>query len=103
MSFTTFTAKVTDIDGNAYYTATIGTQEWLAENLKVTSYNDGTAIPLVTDNTAWSNLTTAGHCWYNNDPASKDSYGALYNRYTVNTGKLCASGWHVPTDANGQH
>ena len=96
----TFTAQVTDIDGNVYHTVTIGTQVWMVENLKVTKYNDGTAIPLVTDNTAWSNLTTAGYCWYNNDaPTYKDTYGALYNWYTVNTGKLCPAGWHVPNDA----
>jgi len=72
----------------------------MVENLKTTSYNDGTAIPLVTDNTAWSNLSTPGYCWYNNDAATyKVTYGALYNWYTVNTGKLCPTGWHVPTDA----
>ena len=52
------------------------------------------------DNTEWSNVTTDAYCWYNNDPVSyKDTYGALYNWYTVNTGKLCPTGWHVPTDA----
>jgi uncharacterized protein (TIGR02145 family) len=25
-------------------------------------------------------------------------YGRLYNWYAVNTGKLCPTGWHVPTD-----
>ena len=92
----------TDIDGNVYDTIKIGTQVWMIENLKVTRYNDGTAIPLVLDNTAWdfTNLTTDGYCWYNNDaPTYKNTYGALYNWYTVNTGKLCPTGWHVPTDA----
>jgi uncharacterized protein (TIGR02145 family) len=90
---------VTDIDGNVYHTVTIGTQVWLAENLKTTRYNDGAPIPLVTDSTSWGNLTTPGYCWYNNDAATyKNPYGALYNWYTVNTGKLAPSGWHVPTD-----
>ncbi|MBA7527477.1 hypothetical protein ES705_19653 [subsurface metagenome] len=72
----------------------------MAENLKTTKYNDGTAIPLVTNSTEWDNLTTPGYCWYNNDEASyKNTYGALYNWYTVNTGKLCPTGWHVPTDS----
>jgi len=91
---------ITDIDGNIYNTVAIGTQIWMKENLKTTKYNDNTAIPLVTDNTAWEALATPGYCWYNNDEASyKDTYGALYNWYTVSTGKLCPTGWHVPTDA----
>jgi len=91
--------EVSDIDGNYYKTIQIGSQIWMAENLKTTRYNDGSNIPLVTDNTAWSNLTTPGYCWYNNDAATyKNVYGALYNWYAVNTGKLCPSGWHVPSE-----
>lgn len=89
---------VTDYDGNAYTTVTIGTQVWMVGNLKTTKYNDGTAIPLVTDNTTWGALTTAGYCWNNNDATNKNPYGALYNWYAVNSGKLCPKGWHVPTD-----
>jgi len=99
LSFTT-TNTVTDIEGNIYNTITIGTQTWMKENLKTTKYNDGTPIPLVTDNIAWAALTTPSYCWYNNDATTyKNTYGALYNWYTVNTGKLCPTGWHVPTDA----
>jgi uncharacterized protein (TIGR02145 family) len=72
----------------------------MATNLKTTKYNDGTTIPLVTDGAAWVALSTPGYCWYNNDAATyKATYGALYNWYTVNTGKLCPTGWHVPTNA----
>jgi len=92
--------KVKDIDGNIYGTVTIGTQTWMVENLKTTSYNDGTTIPLVTDNTVWSNSTTPAYCWYNNDEATYgNTYGALYNWYVVETGNVCPTGWHVPTDA----
>ena len=88
----------TDADNNNYTVVIIGTQTWMAENLKTTRYNDNTAIPLVTDNTVWT--TTPGYCWYNNDAATyKDTYGALYNWYTVITGKLAPTGWHVPSDA----
>ncbi|MBV5313160.1 MAG: peptidoglycan DD-metalloendopeptidase family protein [Prolixibacteraceae bacterium] len=101
LSFKTSVAEsgtVTDIDGNIYHTVTIGTQVWMVENLKTTKYNDGTNIPNVTDNTAWSVLTTGAYCWYNNDTSQKNTYGALYNWYSVNTGRLAPSGWHVPTD-----
>ena len=91
---------VKDIDGNVYKTATIGTQVWMAENLRTTKYNDGTAIPLVTDDKAWDALTTPAYCWYKNDAiANKNTYGASYNWYTVGINKLCPKGWHVPTDA----
>ena len=91
---------VTDIDGNIYHTVKIGAQLWTMENLKTTRYNDGAAIPLVTDSSAWTNLTTPGRCWYNNDSGSyANPYGALYNWYTINTGKLAPAGWHVPSDS----
>ncbi len=92
---------VKDADGNTYSTVSIGGQIWMTENLKTTKYNDGTAIPLVTDNTAWVNMVSPGYCWYNNDATTnKNTYGTLYNFYTVKTGNLCPIGWHVPTDAD---
>jgi uncharacterized protein (TIGR02145 family) len=91
---------VTDADGNVYHTVKLGTQTWTVENLKTTKFNDGTSIPLVPDGTAWLNLATPGYCWYNNDATTnKATYGALYNWYAVNTGKLAPAGWHIPTDA----
>lgn len=91
---------VTDIDGNIYHTVTIGTQVWMVENLKVTHYRNGDAIPNVTDNASWSGLTSGAYCWYNNDEASyKTTYGAIYNWYAVNDSRsICPVGWHVPSD-----
>jgi uncharacterized protein (TIGR02145 family) len=72
----------------------------MVENLKTTRYDDSSAIPLGTDNTAWMNLTSAAYCWYLNDSSTyKNPYGALYNWYAVNTGKLAPVGWHVPSDS----
>jgi uncharacterized protein (TIGR02145 family) len=89
-----------DIEGNKYKTVTIGTQVWMAENLKTTKFNDGTPIPMVKENDAWAALKTPGFCWYNNDSIdNKKNYGTLYNWYTVSTNKLCPTGWHVSTDA----
>lgn len=112
VSFTTSASTVNDIDGNVYNVITIGTQVWMVENLKTTKFNDGTGIPNVTNDREWSNLVSPGYCWYNLvNPLSSDyiwhiynpandihTYGALYNWYAVNTGKLAPKGWHVPTD-----
>ncbi|MBN2396313.1 MAG: fibrobacter succinogenes major paralogous domain-containing protein [Candidatus Atribacteria bacterium] len=91
-------STITDIDGNSYQAIKIGNKWWMAENLKTTKYNDGIAIPNVTDNTQWEGLTTGAYCWYNNDGSTyKDQYGALYNWHAISS-KLCPIGWHVPAD-----
>ncbi len=90
---------VTDIQGNNYRTIQIGSQTWMAENLKTTKYSDGADIPEVTGLSAWIELQTPGYCWYINDAKFKNPYGALYNWYTVSTEKLCPAGWHVPGEA----
>jgi len=93
--------NLTDIDNNNYKTVTIGSQTWMAENLRVTKYNDGTAIPIVTDSAAWSTLTTGAYCNYNNtvNTDTIKTYGRLYNWFAANTSKLCPTGWHVPNDS----
>ena len=89
-----------DIDGNEYKTITIGKQVWMAENLKVTHYRDGTAITNVTDNAAWAALTTEAYSIFNNNSSNElDTYGALYNWYAVaNVHNIAPEGWHVATD-----
>jgi uncharacterized protein (TIGR02145 family) len=103
VSFTTTAAStpnVTDIDGNVYPTVQIGTQVWMAANLRTTRYRNGTSIPNVTNETTWSGLTTGAWSNYDNNTANDAIYGKLYNWYAaVNTAGLCPTGWHVPTDA----
>ncbi len=93
-----------DGDNNNYPVVEIGTQVWMAENLKTSKYNDGSPIPEVSDNNEWASLvvdpfvTSGAFCWYNNDSAAyENDYGKLYNFGTVESGKLCPAGWHVPT------
>jgi len=94
-------AKITDVEGNIYNTVKIGTQVWMAEDLKTTKLNDGTGITLVSSSATWSTLLTPAYCWYNNEEnAYSSTYGALYNWYTVSSGKLCPSGWHIPDNAD---
>ena len=88
-----------EMDGYRYKGVSIGDQCWFAENLRTTVYADGSAIPEVTDNSAWAGLSTGARCAYYNDPVANYGYGLLYNWYAVdNASGLCPSGWHVPTD-----
>ena len=96
--------NITDSEGNSYKTVKIGTQTWMAENLKVSKFNDGTTIPNITDNNQWENNTIGAWCYYNNDAANNAKYGKLYNWFaispTTNGNKnVCPTGWHLPSDA----
>ena len=88
-----------DIDGNTYKTIVLGEQEWMAENLKTTRYSDGAAIPYITLDPESDLPMSPGYSWYeNNEALFRDIYGAYYNWFAVNTGKVCPSGWHIPSD-----
>jgi uncharacterized protein (TIGR02145 family) len=94
---------VMDVDGNVYQTVKIGNQEWTTENLRTTKYNDGSPISNITSKITWDSCTytlTEAYCYYNNTTNSDSikKFGALYNWYAVNTGKLAPAGWHVSTD-----
>jgi len=87
-----------DIDGNAYQTIQIGGQLWMAENLKVTHYNDGSEIPYPSDED-WGSYDEGQYGVYDNDPSNADIYGNLYNFAAVNDDRgVCPDGWHVPSD-----
>jgi uncharacterized protein (TIGR02145 family)/uncharacterized repeat protein (TIGR02543 family) len=91
---------VTDIDGNVYPTVKIGNQIWTSVNLRVTKFNDGTAIKHVPDSVEWfSSGVGAAYCFYANTTNIEEQkkYGALYNRIAVIESKIAPPGWHVPT------
>lgn len=91
--------SIQDIDGNTYKTIVIGEQEWMAENLKTTRYSDGEAIPYISLDPESDLSKSPGYSWYeNNEAVFKDIYGAYYNWFAINTGKVCPSGWHIPSD-----
>ena len=98
-------SNITDLEGNSYKTVFIGTQQWMAENLKVSKYNDGTSIPNIIDNTQWENNNTGAWAYNNNDATNNAKYGKLYNWYAVSpttyygNKNVCPTGWHLPTDA----
>ena len=91
-------------EGHSYATVLIGTQCWFAENLRSENYNTGTAIATGLDDATWSTTTDGAVTVYDeggaNAVANLSTYGRLYNWYAVNTGNLCPTGWHVPTDGD---
>jgi len=97
------TGTVSDIDGNIYHTVTIGTQVWMVENLKVTHYRNGDAIPNVTNGITWGDLTTGAYCDYDNTSGNSAIYGRLYNFYAVaDSRNISPTGWHVPSNPEYQ-
>jgi len=96
--------QIVDIDENYYNIITIGTQTWMAENLKTVRYNDGYGISYPgTNNAAWQSNTDGAYAWYNNNATLyKSTYGALYNWYVVDAASngnrnVCPIGWRTPT------
>ncbi|WP_430814635.1 fibrobacter succinogenes major paralogous domain-containing protein [Carboxylicivirga sp. RSCT41] len=91
---------VTDIEGNVYKTIVIGKQTWMAENLRVTRFRNGDAIPNITDNDKWSIQAVAAYCNYNNteDLDTIATYGRLYNWYAAaDSRNIAPKGWRVAT------
>jgi uncharacterized protein (TIGR02145 family) len=90
---------VYDICGNVYHIVTIGTQDWLDENLKTTKYQTGDPIEEVTDSIQWSRSGIGAYCFFRNDSTNSDLYGPLYNWYAVNDSRnIAPAGWHVASD-----
>ncbi len=117
-SITGQSGTLTDVDGNNYIWVGIGAQAWMAENLKTTKYADGTNIPTVIDGNnsgdssdEWAalenNNTDKAYCWYDDDIANKDLYGAYYTYAAATNGDnsgtnvqgACPDGWHLPSKA----
>jgi len=95
---------VIDIDGNVYKAVKIGYQWWMAENLKLTKYRNGEAIPKVTNTGSWAGFYTGAYCNYDNNDNNADTYGSLYNWYAVNDSRnIAPEGWHIPTDAEWKY
>jgi uncharacterized protein (TIGR02145 family) len=91
--------SVSDIDGNFYKTIQIGNQTWMAENLKVSKFNDGTVISEIQLPNVFNNLGQPHWCYYDDNPLYENPYGKLYNSIVVsNTKNVCPTGWHVPTN-----
>lgn len=95
--------NVSDIDGNVYKTITIGTQNWMAQNLRTSNFSNGDPIQGLESNSDWSNATVPAFSSLYNDVTYDSLYGKLYNFYTaVDNRNVCPVNWHVPSDADWQ-
>ena len=98
---------VQDIDGNDYKIVKIGQQYWLAENLRVTKYNDGTPIEYCDKKRgaySWIFGEDPNWIWdgdnFNNGVVNRQArfYGGIYNWHAVvDKRRLAPEGWHIPS------
>jgi uncharacterized protein (TIGR02145 family) len=92
--------NMTDQEGNTYKTVTIGTQTWMADNLRVTHYRNGDPITYISGGSEWLGNTEGAYCRYGNNSKNSKTYGKLYNWYAVDDSRnLCPTGWHVSTNS----
>ncbi len=96
-----------DADGNVYETIKIGDQEWMAENLRATQFNNGDAIHTGLDDEEWQSNRDGAYAVYPHEDLDGlgsqsevvEAYGKLYNWYAIdNDGGICPDGWRVPTN-----
>jgi len=82
-------------DNQSYKWVLIGSQVWMAENLRYTSGK------YITDSSQWADLGDnnydAAYCWSNNEQNNKQEYGALYTYASAKD--VCPAGWHLPSDS----
>jgi len=89
-----------DADSNHYAVVQIGSQLWMAENLKTTRYRDGSAIPNIQDSASWGSATAGAYCDYHNLTSEGQQYGHLYNFHAASDPRNIAPvGWHVSTNS----
>ena len=94
------TLTVKDVDDNTYNTTQIGSQVWIAENLKTSKFRDGTSLLTGLDSAGWTNATEGAFVYMEDNSANNSTYGKLYNGSAIKSAKgICPAGWHVATEA----
>ncbi len=89
---------LTDQEGNTYKTIIVGSQEWMAENLKTTKYRNSNIIQNITDGSQWGEATLGAWCNIENNDFYNCPYGKLYNWYAVTDPReVCPTGWRIPS------
>jgi uncharacterized protein (TIGR02145 family) len=82
--------------------ATIGNQKWCTENLSVSTFRNGEAIPQAKSNEEWVKAISEkkpAWCFYENQSGNGLTYGKLYNVYALLDSRVLApKGFHIPTE-----
>jgi uncharacterized protein (TIGR02145 family) len=91
-------------DSKVYKTVKIGEQVWMAQNLDVSTFNNGDPIPQALSSEEWRQADKnkqPAWCYYWNDKSLSRKYGKLYNWYAVADPRgLAPKGFHIPTDSD---
>ncbi len=92
--------NVKDVDGNSYATISIGSQEWMNENLRVTHYCNGERIETKSDTINIFKEDSPKYEWaYDGNENLVIKNGRLYTWYVASDNRnVCPIGWHVPTN-----
>jgi uncharacterized protein (TIGR02145 family) len=88
---------VKDKEGKKYLSDKYGTKEWMKQNIRTTTYNNGEAVMYVPESPDWKVMNTGAYSLHNGTADSAEFYGHYYNWYVANdTRNICPEGWHVP-------
>lgn len=97
--FTSCSKRVEDADGNIYKTVKIGDQEWMAENLAVSHFQNGDSLFHVKSKAEWEIVRRKripAWSYYDYDPINSKTKGKLYNWYAISDPRgLAPKGWHI--------
>ena len=95
--FNTLSKPVKDVDGNSYNTVVIGSQVWMAENLRTSSYKNGSKIFFASEESEWYSSQVGTYCFQCHEPEYDAIFGKLYNKYIAKSQDVCPTGWHLPS------
>jgi uncharacterized protein (TIGR02145 family) len=90
--------ECTDADTNHYPVVKVGSQVWMAKNLKTKHYMNGDSIPTTypPDLNIVDSIAPKYQWAYNGDENNADIYGRMYTWYVIDDERgVCPSGWHV--------
>ncbi len=91
---------IIDHENNSYRTIRIGKQIWLAENLRVKSFADGTPLTLANYKDEWLPNDKPLYSAVNYDTLRKKYVGYLYNwKVIADNRAVCPTGWRIPKDS----